>query len=1124
MMVFFIPQVNGQTRTYTEDFSLPTGATLPTGWTSTNSTSSTAANGFWKIGPYSGSPNYDLQGITEHTGNNGNYFWVDGSSPYPIDVYGETKTFDFVNHWNLVLEFWLASYNVSQSAQGHNTFDIDFYDGLMWHNKVFTNKSSNPSAAWVKKIVDLSAYPPQGTEQVKFRFTVLKDAATPFYNDILLDDISISGELAMLGENNASADGFVDPTVCLGNNDIDVRIANRGTNQIDSVEVHWEVDGVSQTTFKYNQVLDSLTGAGKSSDVVTLGTVNFAFGVPRTIKYWTALPNGVIDTINDNDTLEVIRFSSLSGTYTVGSGARDFPTLDSAVTFLNAVGICGPTTFELQDTIHKGHVEIMDVLGSSSTNTITFASAGGDPSTCIVTDTSRNSASNYIFIINGTQYINFQNLTISNGSNANFSGVINIMEGNEISFDNCILYSRHFGSSTAAYLVSAEEEVVENLSFDNCHFEGGSWGIYLNGGTNTHSNITCSDNVFLNTFRSAIWINETEGVIIERNSISSNSPNTATGAINLSNLSDYVEIFGNHITHSPAWPMIGLRINGSAGKANQHNLIMNNSFSIGDTTSAASGVKMGVDLINVAFYDVVFNSLAISTSNSSAYAFGISNSNGNEIRNNVFANMGSGGDAIVVSGLGSVLSMDNNLIYSMADFGSFSGTATSDLTDWQNSSGFDANSVSENPNFRGVDTLKMCSQLADNIGFASGLVTDIEGNLRDPLNPDPGAYEYSAITGISVEDAFICNGDDAEFFVASAASDIIIWNFTDTSSSFTTDMEGTYNLTAIGECGADTTSFDVFINELVKLPNDTSICGGDTVFAVSNVTNGSYSWNTGSTSMMESLYKTGQYYINVVDSDGCFSSDTIEIIASQVVALREDTMLCEGQTVLLDPGTPAGNYTWFRNGVSISTGTQIFADSTGEFVVLYTDQNSCNSTDTFNLVINKLPRSGFTYSQNQNNLEFVANDQTGSNYFWSFGDGKSVNGPAWKTLNIYAANGSYNVSLTISSEYCGDSTSNVSINLETINVNNHGSNEGVSVYPNPTSNTVNVVYNPEVNKISKLVILDLTGKIVHSTDVGNFESEININMEEIVNSKGVYIIKTFDTDNQVISTTRISLI
>ncbi|MGB0403572.1 MAG: T9SS type A sorting domain-containing protein [Salibacteraceae bacterium] len=1124
MMVFCTPQLNAQARTYTEDFSQPTGLTLPTGWTSTNSTSNTGNNGYWKIGPFSGSPNYDVQNITEHTGNGGNYFWVDGSTPYPIIVYGETKTFDFVNHWNLVLEFWLTSYNTTYASSGHNTFTIDFYDGLMWHNTVFSQKGNNPSVAWDKKTVNLSAFKPQGTEQVKFRFTVNKDAGTPFYNDIIIDDFSVSGDLAMLGMNNAAADGFKDPTVCLGANDIDVVIANRGTNQIDSLELHWEVDGVPQTMVKYNQLLDSLTGTGRSSDNVTLGQVNFAFGVPRTIKYWTSMPNGVQDTINDNDTLEVVRFSSLSGLYTVGSGSRDFPNLDSAVTFLNAVGVCGATIFELQDTIHAGHVEIGDVLGSSSTNTITFTSAGKDASLCVVNHTSSNSSNNYVFTLNGSRFINFDNLTIANAATGNNAGVISIVEGNDINFEKCNLFSAHSGSSVNSYLVTARDEIVENLDFSNCQFEGGSWGIYLNGGTNTHVNISISDNIFKNTYASAIWINEAEGLVVERNNFSSSSTNAGTIAINLANLSDYVEIYGNHLTHSATWPMMGLRINGSAGKSNQHNLIMNNAFSVGDTSSSTSGNKAGIDLINVAFYDVVFNTMAISTSNSSAYAFGISNSNGNDIYNNVFANMGSGGDAVNVSGLGSVLSMDNNLIYSMADFGSFSGTGASDLSDWQNLSGFDANSASEDPLFSEIDTLKICSKLGDNIGNKSGLVTDIEGNLRDPLNPDPGAYEYSSISGITVEDAFICNGDEADFFVAAAANDLIIWNYTDTSSKFSTKMEGTYTLTAIGECGADTTSFDVLINELVKLSNDTSICGGDTIFATSNIMNGSYSWNTGSTSMMEKLYKTGQYYVNVVDSDGCFSADTIEIIASQVVSLREDTMICEGQTVLLTPGTPAGSYTWFRDGVSISTASQIYADSTGKFVVLYSDQNSCNSTDTFDLVVNKLPRSGFTYTQNQNNLEFTANDPTGANYFWSFGDGKKVNGPAWKTLNIYAANGSYNVSLVISSAHCGDSTSSQTIDLETIGINDYSSNNGVNVYPNPTSNFINISYNPELNKVNKLVILDLTGKIVYSEDVQEFEGDIRLNLEEIVNSKGVYLIKTFDADNQTISTTRISLI
>lgn len=104
------------------------------------------------------------------------------------------------------------------------------------------------------------------------------------------------------------------PGICPGSYPVEVEVKNSGINQIDSVTVGWSVDGVMQTAVKYVGLLDTLGGAGSQTAIVNLGNFNFAANQTYDIKAWTMNPNGVADTVNDNDTLPaVLSLQSLTG-------------------------------------------------------------------------------------------------------------------------------------------------------------------------------------------------------------------------------------------------------------------------------------------------------------------------------------------------------------------------------------------------------------------------------------------------------------------------------------------------------------------------------------------------------------------------------------------------------------------------------------------------------------------------------------------------------------------------------------------------------------------------------------------------------------------------------------------
>jgi hypothetical protein len=96
-------------------------------------------------------------------------------------------------------------------------------------------------------------------------------------------------------------------TYCSSVKQVKVSIVNAGITTINTVQVHWRLNGVLQTMVTYTGTL--IPGA---SAVVTLGNGLFMPGTPVEIKAWTALPNGQNDGLPYNDTLVVTTQSSTS--------------------------------------------------------------------------------------------------------------------------------------------------------------------------------------------------------------------------------------------------------------------------------------------------------------------------------------------------------------------------------------------------------------------------------------------------------------------------------------------------------------------------------------------------------------------------------------------------------------------------------------------------------------------------------------------------------------------------------------------------------------------------------------------------------------------------------------------
>jgi gliding motility-associated-like protein len=116
-----------------------------------------------------------------------------------------------------------------------------------------------------------------------------------------------------------------------------------------------------------------------------------------------------------------------------------------------------------------------------------------------------------------------------------------------------------------------------------------------------------------------------------------------------------------------------------------------------------------------------------------------------------------------------------------------------------------------------------------------------------------------------------------------------LWNDGTTASSDLATASGIYSLIVTDHLGcADTGSTQITIssmlNPLISMVPDTSICDLTDILLIPVISGGTgsytYMWNDHSTNPTLDVVSPGTYFLNVIDSIGCGSSDTIEVTAN----------------------------------------------------------------------------------------------------------------------------------------------------------------------------------------------------------------------------------------------------
>ncbi|MEM9022195.1 MAG: T9SS type B sorting domain-containing protein, partial [Bacteroidota bacterium] len=171
-----------------------------------------------------------------------------------------------------------------------------------------------------------------------------------------------------------------------------------------------------------------------------------------------------------------------------------------------------------------------------------------------------------------------------------------------------------------------------------------------------------------------------------------------------------------------------------------------------------------------------------------------------------------------------------------------------------------------------------------------------------------------------------------------------MWQDGSTDSTFTASATGTYHVTLSSNCSVTSDSIQVTVNPIpvVDLGPDTVICAGDLFMLDATTANATYLWSDGSTAPMLTVSSSGSYRVTV-SSLGCTAADTVQVQVDTIatVDLGPDTVLCSGNSLVLDATTAGAQYLW-NTGV---TTPQLTINTAGTFGVTITIGN-CQESDS----------------------------------------------------------------------------------------------------------------------------------------------------------------------------------
>ncbi len=541
----------------------------------------------------------------------------------------------------------------------------------------------------------------------------------------------------------------------------------------------------------------------------TFTDVNLNLGTPY--YYWVFAANSLClngpvyqtsNPLTGNATTSSLA-NALNGVYTINSSlptaGTNFNSFASANQALNLQGVNGPVTFNVAAGTYTDHMDLLPVVGATSTNKIIFQSASNNNSSVTLQYAATGPTDNYLVRFNGAQYITFKAMTVQ-ATNATYANTITFANGaNNISVLNNVIigtqsaYTDSNQMSTRLYYGSN----YSNITIDHNVYNYGVPSLHFFTPSGSNPNIV----ITYNTFTNAATNNNNCVKIARCDGINFGNNNITVVAGSAANCLWFDYLVGLWKIHDNVIKNLGTGIGLSAWYANsgvgvgQEALIYNNYvYTVGTT--------WGTDLCGMTYINYYYNTF-VSSSTSATFHFGNYYGTWTNciFKNNVVYNTGAGPLLSIAAASGSGtnpvnLTLDYNDYYTTnASPYSYLSTTYTTLAAFQTASSQEAHSIWANPNFIATGDFHITNTALIAGTPLAAVTTDLDGQTRASL-PTIGADEVPPC---------VAPTNQASAFVFSPSYLYIFGNFSvspdadhyliirSTSSSLTaTPVNGTY--------------------------------------------------------------------------------------------------------------------------------------------------------------------------------------------------------------------------------------------------------------------------------------------------------------------------------------------
>jgi parallel beta-helix repeat protein len=811
----------------------------------------------------------------------------------------------------------------------------------------------------------------------------------------------------------------------------------------------------------------------------------------------------------------------VTGTFTINknapASATNFISFASAIASMECSGVGGPVIFNVisNSGIYSEIVTIPNIPGTSATNTVTINGNGNTLKGNLAT-------ADAVLKLDGAKFIRINNLNVETEATATANSALRLVNdaSNNIISNSTI---SHNTSSTATSYALYIYTGSSNNTFQNNTIIGGYYGIY-NYGTATAPlmNNQFIGNTIKDQYTYGIYIYYATNTRMEGNNISRPTRTnvgsfygitvgTSTGSIITKNRI--------HNSHGAATSLTGLvyaiTISGADAPVGSENVISNNLiYNINSTGTIYALYSTASDGSHF-FHNTV--NLDNTANNSIVRGFFQTTAATNvKFINNIVSIVGGTTGvkhALYFGATTSTITSNNNVLYltggaTGSGIGYFSANAPT-LTDWKaiNSSAYDQNSVSANPQFSNVTTgdLTPTNSAVNNVGQGgTGVTTDINGLIRNATAPDAGAYEFLnnpndvGVSAITTPNS-VCGLTNQETVT------IIVTNFgTNSQSNIPVNytINGGTPVTAVipGPLAAG-----AIITYSFATKANLSATGAYTIVASTSLSTDSEASNNSFTKQVSnSSFNTLPITLNF--ETPATGSGTLRSVTRTNSAISEGTAASQGtgstKGLIMEGVTNTG---W----ILPAGATDPWSVNQNNFSAVYLCfSTGGNTTDPLWLSFD-LKQLFKTANANTNFRITVNGTQIGATYRPPF-SGTPIN---WQ--KIYVDLGAYRSATSIQIGFessvaegyaNGAGTANLIDNIRIQRLNPSGVNADVlnsqlHVFPNPSNGIFNVSL-PQ-GKAFEMEVTDLTGRVVMKDTSAAKNTQLDLSQA----AKGIYLLK-----------------